>query len=63
MQKKSMNYTAATTKGQIISELNCSVLNFPKNNEIIVRISALSTKMGQIRKIKAHYHKKNLFTI
>ena len=25
-------------------------------NEIIVRISALATKMGQIRKIKAHDH-------
>ena len=35
------------TKGQIISEQNCGVLNFPK------RISALASKMGQIKKMKA----------
>ena len=50
MQKKSMNYTAAAAKGQIISEQNCGVLNFPKSNKIIVRISALASKMGQIKK-------------
>ena len=41
------------TKGQIISEQKCGVLNFPKCNEIIARISALASKMGQIKKIKA----------
>ena len=45
-----------STKGQIISERNYGVLNFPKNSEIIVRISA--SKMGQINKILAHYHAK-----
>ena len=44
------------TKGQIISEQNCDVLNFPKMQRNIARISALATKMGQVRKIKAHYH-------
>ena len=43
-------------KGQIISEQNCGVLNFPKMQRNIARISALATKMVQIRKIKAHYH-------
>ena len=43
------------SKGQIISEQNCGVLNFPKK-QLIVRISALATKMGQIRKKNAHYH-------
>ena len=38
-------------KGQIISEGN-----FQKNNEIIARISALVSKIGQIKKIKVHYH-------
>jgi hypothetical protein len=46
----------SSTKGQIISEQNCGVLNFPKMQQNIARISALATKMGQIRKIKAHYH-------
>ena len=39
-------------KGQRISEGN---FKFPKNNEIIVRISTLASKMGQIEKIMAHY--------
>ena len=38
----------ASLKGQIISEQKCRVLNFPKCNEIIARISALASKMGQI---------------
>ena len=38
--------------GQIISEKNCGVLIFQKSNEIIVRISALASKMGQIKKNK-----------
>ena len=37
-----------TTKGQIISE--------QKRNKIIARISALASKMGQIKKIKAFLH-------
>ena len=45
-----------STKGQIISERNYGVLNFPKNSEIIVRMSA--SKMGQINKIYAHYNAK-----
>ena len=45
------------TKGQIISEGNCGVLNFPKKPEIILRIfSTLASKMGQIKTIKACYH-------
>ena len=44
------------TKGQIILEQNCGVLNFQKSNEIIVRISSLAYEMGQIKKIKALYH-------
>ena len=44
------------TKGQIISEQNCGVLNFPNIQLNIARISALATKMGQMGKIKAHYH-------
>jgi hypothetical protein len=44
------------TKGQIISEQNWGVSNFPKMQRNIARISALVTKMGQLRKIKAHYY-------
>ena len=44
-------------KGRIISEQNCFVfLILQKSNDIIVSISALGTKMGQIKKVKAHYH-------
>ena len=40
-----------TTKGQIISEQICGVLkDFPKKHRNIARISALSSKMGQIKK-------------
>ena len=40
-----------TIKGQIISEGNCGVLNFPKNKEIIFfRISAVAPKMDQKNK-------------
>ena len=35
-----------TTKGRIISKQNCGV---QKSNKIILRISALATKMGKIR--------------
>ena len=38
-------------KGQIISEVNCGVLKLPKkNNEIILRISALAKKNGSNKK-------------
>ena len=43
------------TKGHLISEKN-SVLNFPKMQWYIARISALASKIGQIKKLKAHYH-------
>mgnify|MGYP006888878399 CR=1 FL=1 len=43
-------------KGQLISEQICGVLNFPKMQRNIARISALVSKMGQIKKEKAHYH-------
>jgi hypothetical protein len=38
-------------KGQLISEQI-----FQKCNDIIARISALASKVGQIKKVKAHYH-------
>ena len=45
------------TKGQIISEGNCGVLNFKKKTEIILRIfSDLASKMGKIKEIKACYY-------
>ena len=46
-------YSTYICKGQIISEQNCGVLSFPKMRQNIAMISALATKMGQIRKIKA----------
>ena len=46
------------TKGQIILEQKCGVLNFPKMQRNIARISALASKMGQIKKIKAFYYTK-----
>ena len=54
--KISSDDNIANNKGQIISEQNCGVLNFPKMKQNIAMISALATKMGQIRKIKAHFH-------
>ena len=44
------------SEGQLISEQICGVLNFPKMQRNIARISALASKMGQIKKVKAHYH-------
>ena len=44
------------TKGQLISEQIYAVLNFPKMQQNIARISALASKMGQIKNVKAHYH-------
>ena len=43
-------------KGQIISEQNFGVINFQKSNKIVVSISALTFKMGQIKKIKVVYY-------
>ena len=43
-------------KGQLISEQIYAVLNFPKMQRNITRISALASKMGQIKKIKAFYY-------
>ena len=44
------------TKGQIISEQICGVLDVPKMQQNIARISALLSKMGEIKKVKAHHH-------
>ena len=44
-----------SSKGQLISEKIDAVLNFPKIHRII-RISALASNMGQIKKVNAHYH-------
>ena len=41
------------TKGQLISEWLLDVLNFPKMQRNIARISALVSKMDQIKKVKA----------
>ena len=51
---KSIRAFKIVTKGQLISEQIYAVLNFPKMQRNIARISALATKMVQIRKIKAH---------
>ena len=48
----------AVIKGQLISEQIYAVLNFSKMQQYIVSISALAFKMGQIKKVKAHYHPK-----
>ena len=39
-------------KGQLISEQIYAVLNFPNMQQNIVRISALASKLGQIKKSK-----------
>ena len=44
----------ASSKGHLISEH--SVLNSPKMQRNITRISGLAYKLGQIIKVKAHYH-------
>ena len=41
-------------KGQLISEQILGVLNFPKMQQSIVRISAPASKMGQIKIVSAH---------
>ena len=43
-------------KGQLISEHIYAVLNFPKMQRNIARISSLASKMGQIKKVEAQYH-------
>ena len=43
-------------KGQLISEQIYAVLNFQKMPRNIARISALASKMSQIKKVKAYYH-------
>ena len=44
------------TKGQLISDQTYAVLHFPKMQQNIGRISALASKMGQDKAVKAHYH-------
>ena len=44
------------SKGQIISEQICGVLDFPNVQQNNARISALASKTGQIAKIKALYY-------
>ena len=39
-------------KAQIISERNASGLNFPKKQQIVLRISALVSKMSQIKNLR-----------
>ena len=45
-----------STKGQLISEQISAVLNFPKMQQNVTRISALASKMGKIKKVKVQYH-------
>ena len=45
-------------KGQVISEQKLLCLKFSKNATNIARISALATKMGQIKNIKVFYYSK-----
>ena len=49
-------HCTASSKGHLISEQIYTVLNSPKMQRNITRISALASKMGQIKKVKAHYH-------
>ena len=53
---QSLQYKMITksTKGQLIWEQIYVVLNFPKMQQNIARISALASKIGQIKKVKAH---------
>ena len=44
------------SKDQLISEQINTVLNFPKMQRNIARISTLASKMSQIKQVKAHYH-------
>ena len=40
----------ALDKGQLTSEQTYAVLNFPKMQRNIARVSAIASKMGQIKK-------------
>ena len=51
-----IQWLPSMAKGQLISEQIYAVLNFPKMQLNITRISALASKMGQIKKVKSHYH-------
>ena len=44
------------SKGQLISEEILVSSNLPKSKPFFVRISALASKMGQIKKIKGLYY-------
>ena len=43
------------SKGQLISEQIDAVLNFPKMQQNIARISTLASKLGQIKKSKSTF--------
>jgi hypothetical protein len=44
-----------SAKGHLISEQIYAVIIFSKMQQDIARISALASKMGQIKKVKAHH--------
>ena len=48
--KRAMGKNVRFIKGQLISEQICGVLNFPKLQRNIARISALNSKMRKIKK-------------
>ena len=45
-----------TSKGQLISEWNFGVFKSPKKRTSFWQISALASKMGQIKNTKAVYY-------
>ena len=49
MAQKWSSLAPCATKGQLISEQIYAVLNFTKMQQNIARISALASKMGQIK--------------
>ena len=58
-QKNNQNHKKEQTNGVFAAKgqnKNCGVLNFPKMQRNIARISALAFKMGQVKKIKAFYY-------
>ena len=55
-QQKQQTQRPVESKGQLISEQIYAILNFPKIQRNIARISALASKMGQIKKVKALYY-------
>ena len=58
MSPRTDAHFTATGKGQLISEQIYAVLNFPNRQQNIAKISALVSKMGQIKKIKAIFYTK-----